>query len=167
MTPQDQRVARNKVVYLTYIILDGNGQLYEQYDMPIGYVHGANNDLFEKIEQALEGRGVGETIEVTLSPDEGFGHRDASLTFTDDIENVPPEYRQLGATVEFENDAGEGIQFRVSKIADGKLTIDANHPLAGQTVTFRVTIVAIRDATLDEIANGKPGEGAPGSQLLH
>lgn len=167
MTSSDQRIARNKVVYLTYIILDGSGELYEQYDMPIGYVHGANSDLFEKIEQALEGRSVGEVIEVTLNPDEGFGHPDASLTFTDDIENVPPEYRQLGATVEFENDAGEGIQFRVSKIADGKLTIDANHPLAGQTVTFRVTIVAVRDATLDEIANGKPAEAAPGGQLLH
>lgn len=164
----EQTVAKNKAVFLTYVIIDQAGEVFEQYDMPIGYIHGANSELFEKIEAALEGHAVGDTVEVELNPAEGFGEPDPGLTFTDDIANVPPEYRALGAIVEFENDAGEAMQFRVTKIADGKLTIDANHPLAGQTVVFKVNIVAIRDATLDEIANGKPEpENAQAATRLH
>ena len=78
------------------------------------------------------------------------------MTFTDDIDNVPPEFRRVGAEVEFQNEEGETRLFRVSKIADGKLTVDANHPLAGQTVTFMVNVVSIRDASMDEVANGLP-----------
>jgi FKBP-type peptidyl-prolyl cis-trans isomerase SlyD len=66
-------VARNMVVYLTYTILDQNGELFEQYDLPIGYVHGVNGPLFEKIEHALEGKQVGDCVEVRLSPRDGFG----------------------------------------------------------------------------------------------
>lgn len=152
----EQKVARNKAVYVTYSIIDQAGSLFEQYDVPVGYVHGGNSPLFEKIEVALEGRGVGDRVEVSLSPGEGFGEHDPGLSFTDDIENVPPEYRHVGAEVEFQNERGESMQFRVSRIADGKLTVDANHPLAGQTVTFVVSVVAIRDAAPDEIANGLP-----------
>lgn len=168
MSSTDQIVARNKAVFLTYVIVDQAGEVFEQYDMPIGYIHGANSELFEKIETALEGHRVGDSVEVELNPADGFGQPDPGLIFTDDIGNVPPEYRTLGALVEFENDAGEAMQFYVTKIADGKLTIDANHPLAGQTVTFKVNIVAIRDATLDEIANGKPEpENAQAGARLH
>lgn len=164
----EQIVARNKAVYLTYVIINQAGDVFEQYDMPIGYIHGADSELFEKIEAALEGHRVGDSVEVELNPAEGFGESDPALIFTDDIENVPPEYRSLGASVEFENEAGEAMQFNVTKIGDGKLTIDANHPLAGQTVSFKVNIVAIRDATLDEIASGKPEpENAHGGARLH
>ena len=165
---QEQIVSRNKAVFLTYVIIDQTGEVFEQYDMPIGYIHGANSELFEKIETALEGHRVGDSVEVELTPTEGFGEPDPGLIFTDDIANVPPEYRSLGALVEFENDAGEAMQFHVTKISNGKLTVDANHPLAGQTVTFKVDIVGIRDATLDEIANGKPEpENAQGGARLH
>lgn len=152
----EQKVSKNKAVYVTYSILDQSGAIYEQYEIPVGYVHGGNSPLFEKIEAALEGAKVGDRVEVTLNPQEGFGETDPQLTFTDDIENVPPEYRRLGAEVEFQNERGEAMQFRVSRIADGKLTVDANHPLAGQTVTFLVNVVNIRDASMDEIVSGLP-----------
>lgn len=165
---EEQVVSRNKAVFLTYVIIDQAGEVFERHDMPVGYIHGANSELFEKIETALEGRRVGESIEVELNPAEGFGEPDPALIFTDDIANVPPEYRSLGALVEFENDAGEAVPFYVTQISDGKLTVDANHLLAGQTVTFKVNIVAIRDATPDEIANGKPEpENAPGGARFH
>lgn len=168
LSSMEQIVGRHKAVFLTYVIIDQAGEVFEKYDMPIGYIHGANSELFEKIESALEGRRVGDSVDVELNPAEGFGEPDPSLIFTDDIANVPPEYRSLGALVEFENDAGEAMQFYVTKIVDGKLTIDANHPLAGQTVTFKVNIVAIRDATLDEIANGKPEpENTQSAARLH
>ncbi len=152
-------VARNKVVYLTYTILDQNGGLYEQYDLPIGYVHGANGPLFDKIERSLDGRQVGDRVEVALSPRDGFGEHKPELTFTDDIANVPPEHRRLGSEVMFENARGEQMQLRVTRIADGKLTVDGNHPLAGQTVKFVVTIVGVRPATPDEITSGIPADG--------
>lgn len=153
-------VANNKVVYLTYSIIDQDGEVFEQYDVPIGYVHGANSGLFEKIETALAGHAEGERVEVILTPGDGFGQHQPELTFTDSIDNVPPQFRHVGAAVSFENDAGESKEFRVTKIEDGKLTVDGNHPLAGQTVRFIVNIVDIRDATAEEIANGRPEDAS-------
>lgn len=152
----EQRVARNKAVYVTYSIIDQSGAVFEQSDVPVGYVHGCNGPLFEKIEKALDGHRIGDRIEVSLDPSEGFGPHDPNLTFTDDIGNVPPEFRRLGAEVELQNEQGESMMFRVSRIADGKLTVDANHALAGQTVKFVVSVVNIRDANMDEIVNGLP-----------
>jgi FKBP-type peptidyl-prolyl cis-trans isomerase SlyD len=152
----DQSVTRNKAVYVTYSIVDQSGTVFEQSDVPVGYVHGCNSPLFEKIEKALNGHKIGDRVEVSLNPDEGFGPHDPDLTFTDDIENVPPEFRRLGAEVELQNEQGETMMFRVSRIADGKLTVDANHALAGQTVKFVVNVVNIRDANMDEIVNGLP-----------
>ena len=157
----DSIVAKNKAIYITYSILDSQGQVVEQSDIPIGYVHGADSGLFEQVEAALEGAKAGDKLEVVLPPEQGFGAHDPTLTFTDDIDNVPPEYRYIGAEVEFENEQGEAMKFLVTKIENGKLTVDANHPFAGQTVKFAVTVVAVRDATPDEIANGRPDEGGP------
>jgi FKBP-type peptidyl-prolyl cis-trans isomerase SlyD len=112
--------------------------------------------LFEKIELALDGHRIGDRVEVLLNPAEGFGPHDPKLTFTDDIENAPPEFRRVGAEVEMQNEQGESMTFRVSRIADGKITLDANHALAGQTVTFVVDVDNIRDASMDEIVNGLP-----------
>jgi FKBP-type peptidyl-prolyl cis-trans isomerase SlyD len=153
-----QTVAKHKAVYLAYSIIDGQGRVFEQCDVPVGYIHGAGSDLFEKIENALEGRCVGDRVEISLAPAEGFGEHRPELTFTDDIENVPPQFRRVGAEIEFENERGEAMLFRVSKIENGRLTIDANHPLAGQTVTFVVTVAAIRAAVPEEIAAGRPAD---------
>ncbi|MHB1244996.1 MAG: FKBP-type peptidyl-prolyl cis-trans isomerase [Sulfuriferula sp.] len=153
-------IEKNKVVYLTYSIIDQNGAVFEQYDVPIGYVHGANSGLFQKIEVTLGGHEVGERVEVVLPPADGFGQHQPELTYTDSIDNVPPQFRHVGAAVSFENESGESKEFRVTKIEDGKLTVDGNHPLAGQTVRFIVNIVDIRDATADEIANGRPEDAS-------
>ncbi len=150
----DQIVAKNKVVSITYRILDEQGELVEQSDIPVDYIHGSDNDMFAKVEQALEGKTVGDTVAVVLPPEDGFGHADPSMTFTDDIENVPPEYRHVGARPMFQNKHGDVTEFVVSKIENGKLTVDGNHPFAGKTMTFNVNVVAIRDATEDELAGG-------------
>jgi FKBP-type peptidyl-prolyl cis-trans isomerase SlyD len=149
-------VTKDKIVSLTYTLRDGHGEIFEHTDVPISYLHGSGEGLFEKIESALEGLEVGDSIDVELSPGEGFGEHDPALTFTDDIAHVPPEYRHIGAEVEAENERGEAVRFVVTAIADGKLTVDANHPLAGQTVRFAVTVQAIRDATPEERRLGQP-----------
>lgn len=154
----EQRIAPNKLVAITYSIKDEQGELLEHSDMPISYIHGGRSDLFEKIETELEGHQVGDVIDVVLPPEEGFGQYDSSMTFTDDIGNVPEQYRQVGAEVEMKNDLGESRLFYVTRIENGKLTVDGNHPFAGKTLTFTVKVEDIRDATPADLeeAGGSP-----------
>jgi FKBP-type peptidyl-prolyl cis-trans isomerase SlyD len=147
-------IKRDKFVSLTYTITDENDEILERIDMPVNYVHGRDSQVIEKVEKALEGCAQGDEISVELSPDEGFGEHQAELTFIDQIDNVPPEFRHIGAEVEFQNDKGESRMFRVTKIEDGKLTVDGNHPFAGKVITYNIKVAAVRDASPDEIANG-------------
>ncbi len=151
-------VEKNKVVALAYTLKDEKGSLFEYSDLPIAYLHGSGSDLFDKIEGSLAGKKVGDTVKVVLSPKDGFGEYDASMSFVDDLENVPPELRKLGTELEAQNAKGEALKFVVTDIdtENNKLTVDANHPLAGQTVSFEVTIKDIRDAMPAEIKAGKP-----------
>lgn len=124
--------------------------------MPVSYLHGGKGGLLPGIETALTGHQIGDRAEILLAPEEVYGVRDESLVFEDDIDNVPPQYRYIGAEVEFQNQAGESKAFYVTRIENGKLTVDGNPALAGQTVTCVVNIVDIRDASPDEIRNGIP-----------
>lgn len=150
-------VAPNKIVAVTYVLRTEAG-VVEVRDLPVSYLHGAASDLFPKVEQALEGKSVGERVSVTLTAEEGFGAHDPKLTFTDDLENAPPELRQVGMEFEAQNARGEAMLLKVTHVADGKITVDANHPLAGRTVTFDVTVQDIRDATPEELRLGRPAD---------
>ena len=149
-----ETITRDKLVSLTYTITDENDEILERIELPIHYVHGRESQVIDKIEQALEGCEQGDEISVQLNPEEGFGEHQPELTFTDDIENVPHEFRHIGAEVEFQNDKGESRMFRVSKIDNGKLTVDGNHPFAGKVITYNIKVTSVRDATSDEIVNG-------------
>src|SRR5512143_489483 len=107
----DDIVAKNKVVYIRYTVLDESGLVRGQQDMPIGYVHGAHSGLFEEIEQGLDGHKVGERVEIYLSPGV-FGDRDPDLVVEEDIDNVPPQIRRIGAEAEMQNDSGDVLTFR-------------------------------------------------------
>ena len=157
-------ISANKVVSFTYSIVDDSGETLEQSDLPISYVHGGKHDLFEKIEQELEGAVVGDTVHVSLTPEEGFGLHDPDLTYTDDIENVPPEFHRIGAEVEMMNDQGDTKKFTVTRIENGKLTVDGNHPMAGKVITFNIRVATIRDATPEEVENGVEAMAMP---VLH
>jgi len=161
----DATVEKGKVVSLSYSLKDQNGELYEYRDVPEAYVHGAGSELFPRLEQALAGHRKGDRVTVALRPEDGFGERDPDLTFTDDLANVPEEFRRIGAEVEMRSDHGESRLFYVTRIENGRLTVDGNHPLAGQAVTFEVTINGIRDATEAELRNGRP-DAAPAGGLL-
>ena len=161
----EQKVEENKVVSLTYVIVDETGAVLEQYDMPISYVHGPNSNMYPKVAQALEGARVGDEIEVTLHPAEGFGERDPSLTFSDAIDNVPPEYRHLGAEATFQNEQGETVTMTVVKMENGQIELDGNHPFAGKTVTFKLRVQEIRDATEQEVGSGEVAQGT--NPVLH
>ena len=147
-------ISRHKVVAITYSIIDESGAILEQSDIPVYYVHGGPNDMFPDIEAALDGCTLGDSVEVVLPPEKAFGYHDPAMTFTDDIANVPPEFRRVGAEVEMQNDRGETRSFFVSKIEGDKLTVDGNHPFAGKTLTYAVTVADIRDASEEEKLKG-------------
>jgi len=157
-------VTKNKVVSLIYVVRNEKGEIFEYRDLPVSYVQGSGADLFPKIEPALEGRAVGDRVAVQLTPADAFGDRDPKLTFTDDIENAPPELRRVGAEFEAQNAKGESILLTVTRIEGDKITVDANHPLAGQNISFEVTVQEIRDATPEEIHNGRPAGDLPSLQ---
>ena len=142
------------MVAITYSIIDDSGAILEQSDIPVYYVHGGPNDMFPDIEAALDGCTLGDSVEVVLPPEKAFGYHDPSMTFTDDIDNVPSEFRRVGAEVEMQNERGETRSFFVSKIEADKLTVDGNHPFAGKTITYNITVNEVRDATASELKNG-------------
>jgi FKBP-type peptidyl-prolyl cis-trans isomerase SlyD len=109
----------------------------------------------------LEGRAVGDTISVELDCNKMFGPRDESLVFTDFIENVPEEYRELGTTIVMESEQGKTKTFLVTRIGEKTLTIDGNNPLCGRQVVFELEILTVRDATEAEIAAGGKVETRP------
>ena len=148
------RISQNKLVSLVYTITDDSDNVLESNDVPVQYIQGVSSQVIEKIEQVLEGHQAGDMVQVSLTPEEGFGPHRPELTFTDDLKNVPAEFHAIGAEVEFQNDHGESKIFRVSEIRDGKLTVDGNHPFAGKSITYNITVKEVRDASAGELADG-------------
>lgn len=147
-------ITRGKYVQFTYSIADRDGTILEQSDLPMGYIHRSEQiGLIPSVEHSLEGKHAGEVVEVIVPPRDGFGEHDPNLTYTDDLDNVPEQFRRIGAQVEMQNESGEVRTFFVSGIERGKLTIDGNHPFAGKTVVFTIRVLEVRDPTdLDQQA---------------
>ena len=142
-------------VELTYKVTDRRtGHVLTRVEFPLGYVHGHNEILAPAVHMRLEGRAAGEIIEVTIDGNDIFGPRDESLVFSDALENVPEEYRQVGTSILMENDRGETRSFLVTHMDDDTLTVDGNNPLCGREVVFALEILAVRDATDDETRAG-------------
>ena len=142
----------NKYVELSYKITDQKtGNILTRVEFPIGYVHGANDVLSPEVTAELEGKSVGDIIEVPIDCNQLYGPRDESLVFTDHIENVPEEYREVGTKIVMENEKGETKDFLVTRIDDKTLTVDGNNPLCGRKVIFTLEILTIRDASDEEI----------------
>ncbi|MDD4880868.1 MAG: peptidylprolyl isomerase [Gallionellaceae bacterium] len=157
----DDVVSKHRVVYIRYSVLDETGRVMGQQDLPTGYVHGAGSGLFDEIEQSLDGHKVGDQVESFLAAG-AFGERDPDLVIEEEIDNVPPQIRYVGAEAELQNDNGDVLTFRVIAIEDGKITLDGNNPMAGRVAKCVAEILSIRDATPEEIKNGFPAEqGAP------
>lgn len=150
-----QVVRPGKYVSLTYSIADEAGAILEQTDLPVGYIHGGHTELIGGMDEAVSGRCAGDRVDLALSPEQGFGPHDPDLTFTDDLANVPPELRFVGAEVQMQNAQGEVRVFYVTAVGEHTLTVDGNHPLAGKALSVHVHIREVRDPTPDElIADG-------------
>ena len=148
-------IQEGKFVELTYKVTDRKtGHVLTGVEFPLGYVHGHNEILAPSVHHQLEGKAAGDVIEVPIDGNEIFGPRDESLVFTDHIENVPEEYRQIGTSILMENDDGQTRSFLVTRMDDETLTVDGNNPLCGREVVFKLEILTVRDATEEETSAG-------------
>ena len=150
-----ETIQDGKFVGLTYKVTDKKtGHVLTTVEFPLGYVHGHNEILAPSVHMELEGKSAGDVIEVPIDGNQIFGPRDESLVFTDHIENVPEEYRQVGTSILMENDKGQTRSFLVTRVDDETLTVDGNNPLCGREVVFTLEILAVRDATDEEMKAG-------------
>jgi FKBP-type peptidyl-prolyl cis-trans isomerase SlyD len=163
------RVAAGKLVSLTYSIRDDAGQVLEQSNLPVSYIQGGNSELIGGMDAAIAGKGAGDEVELDVAPEaSGFGPYDPDLTFTDAVENVPPEFRRVGAEVPMQSDAGETRTFYVTRIADGRLTVDGNHPLAGKRLRVRIRIQDVREPSAADVqADAADDAPATNAGTLH
>jgi FKBP-type peptidyl-prolyl cis-trans isomerase SlyD len=151
-----ETIQDGKFVELTYKVTDKkSGHVLTMVEFPLGYVHGYNEILAPFVHKELEGKSAGDVIEVPIDGNQIFGPRDESLVFTDHIENVPEEYRQVGTSILMESDKGQTRSFLVTRIDDETLTVDGNNPLCGREVVFTLEILTVRDATDEETRAGQ------------
>ncbi|WP_330185044.1 peptidylprolyl isomerase [Nocardia sp. NBC_01503] len=151
-------IAADKVVSIEYTLTDDDGDVLDTSvgDEPLVYLHGAEN-IVPGLEQALDGKGTGDELDVVVEPNDGYGAYLAELVSTvprDMFEGVD----ELEPGMEFHAEAPDGdSQIVTVRAVDGDdVTIDANHPLAGQRLHFKVKVVDIRDATAEELLHGHP-----------
>jgi len=150
-----ETIRDGKFVELTYKVTDQKtGHVLTRVEFPLGYVHGHNEILAPAVHRELAGKSAGDVIEVPIDGNQIFGPRDESLVFTDHIENVPEEYRQVGTSILMENDRGQTRSFLVTRMDDETLTVDGNNPLCGRAVVFTLEVLTVRDATEAETRAG-------------
>ena len=155
-------IQNEKFVELNYKVIDQKtGDVLIAVEFPLGYVHGVNDVLSEQVTNQLDGKKVGDIIEVPVDTKLLYGERNESLVFTDRIENVPDEYREIGMTITMENEKGEPRNFIVTRFDDKTLTVDGNNPLCGREVIFSLEVLTIREATDEEIDLGGAVDADP------
>lgn len=146
-------VGKNTVVTLAYNLMDPDGNMLDEGNEPIVYLHGGYDGVFLPIEAALEGKSLGDSVTVKLQPNDAFGEYDFDLLQIEPVENLPQPLK-VGMMIEGETEDGfeEGAVFyTVTEIADGKAVLDGNHPLSGMALVFTGTVTDIRPATAQEI----------------
>jgi FKBP-type peptidyl-prolyl cis-trans isomerase SlyD len=154
------KITKNKVATFDYELFDEQGTLLDSSaEEPLAYIHGVGQ-IVPGLERALEGKAEGEAVSVVVPPDEGYGDRDEELILTvSRAQFERPTDVVVGLQVHVNGPDGDSVA-RVTAIAGDEVTLDANHPLAGKTLSFSVTIRGVRDATKEELRHGHVhGEG--------
>lgn len=147
-------MTKNSVVTLEYYIEDLQNNILDSGEESLIYLHGGYNDIFPKLEQALEGKKVGDTITVQLTPKESFGEYDDELVSMEDRSEFDDNLcvgEQFIVSMDDSDDEAQKISYTVTDIKEDKVTLDGNHPLAGLEVVFYATVLDIRKATAQEI----------------
>jgi len=148
------QVAKNTVVSLNYELTDTDGKVIEKTEAPIEYLHGGYDGIFPLVEKALAGKSAGETCRVRLEPDDAFGEYNAGLVHLEPRDKFPDS---IAVGMQFEGrgvESGTTLVYTVTNIADDKVVVDGNHPLAGKALDFICTVAAVRAATQEELTHG-------------
>ncbi len=144
-----------KVVTLNYTLTDNEGTVIdESKDSSFAYLHGASN-IIPGLENALTGKQAGESLSVSVAPEDGYGERDAARTQSVP-KNMFPEDAEIEIGMQFhaQGPSEETIVVTVTELEDETVTVDGNHPLAGVELNFTVEIIEVRDASQEEIEHG-------------
>ena len=154
-------IVKDTVVTITYIVRDMDGKLLEESEDPVSYLHGGYDNIFPLVEQALEGRAVGESVDLKLQPADAFGEMDEELVRLEARENFPADIEVGMQFVGSPVDGSEEMLYTVTDVAEDKVVVDGNHPYAGQAVHFQCTVAEVRAATPDEVSH-RHAHGAHG-----
>jgi FKBP-type peptidyl-prolyl cis-trans isomerase SlyD len=147
-------IVKDTVVTLTYIVNDLDGKLLEQSEEPISYLHGGYDNIFPLVEQELEGKQVGDKVNIKLQPADAFGEYEQDLVRMEPRE-VFPDTIEIGMQfVGSPMDGDEEMLYTVTDIAEEKVVVDGNHPYAGQSVHFQCEVTEVRAASADEVSHG-------------
>lgn len=150
------KVTENAVVTFDYTLKNDKGDVIDTSSgaTPLSYIHAGGN-IIPGLEKELDGKSEGDQFSATVSPDEGYGTYDDSLVFTVAREKLPKE-QTLQNGMQFQTETPQGPRIlTLTSFNDSEATLDANHPLAGQTLHFDVTVREVREATDQEIAQGQ------------
>jgi len=162
------KIAKNTVVALAYTLSDAQGNMIEESDEPLVYLHGGYDGTFPKIEEALEGKEDGFNTQIHLEPDEAFGDYDPDLVKVESRDRFP-EPLEVGMQFEGTPDEAEDAQdptiYTVTDLAEDKVVLDGNHPLAGMALRFALTVTEVREATPDEIEH-EHAHGLDGLEVI-
>jgi FKBP-type peptidyl-prolyl cis-trans isomerase SlyD len=149
-------IAKDTVVTVHYKLSDAQGNLIEESREPMVYLHGGYENTLPKIEEALDGKPVGFETTIQVDPDDAFGEYDANLVKVEPRNRLPTP---LEVGMQFEGMPGDdeddqALVFTVTDIADDKVVLDGNHPLAGIALRFSLNVAEVRQASEEEIAHG-------------
>ncbi|MCL7461773.1 peptidylprolyl isomerase [Pseudomonas sp. NW5] len=156
------QIAANTAVSIDYILTNESGEVIDSSagGAPLVYLHGARN-IIAGLEKALEGKQVGDELDVSVEPEDAYGEYSAELVAVLP-RNMFEGVDQLEVGMQFHASAPNGgMQIVTIRELDGDdVTVDGNHPLAGQRLNFKVKVVNVRAAEAEEIAHGHiHGEG--------
>lgn len=151
-----ETVGPNKVITMQYSLTNADGVVVrEASGAPVSYLHGAGV-LFPKLESELESHAAGDIVTARLLPDDAFGKRDVDLVHQVPLEELPPgDTVEVGGNITGQDEDGNEVTFTVTGIENGIVSLDGNHPFAGQSLVFEVEIQGIREATDEEVRQRK------------
>ncbi|MDH3980872.1 MAG: FKBP-type peptidyl-prolyl cis-trans isomerase [Gammaproteobacteria bacterium] len=155
----NQKVSLNKVITMQYSLTNADGLVVrEAAGNPVSYLHGSSS-IPPRLESELENHAVGDIVRARLLPEDAFGKRDVELLHEMPVSEFPAgEKIEPGGQIVGTDEDGKEILFTITDIRDDIAYLDGNHPLAGQTLVFEVEIQGIRDATPEELSNGRTGD---------
>lgn len=147
------KIEKNTAVTLRYKLTDTTGKLLDPGREPMVYLHGGYDAIFPKVEAALDGQLPGYQTTLLLAPQDAFGERDESLLQSIPKAQFPPGVK-VGGQLQSLGSDGQARMFNVLKIKGDTVMLDGNHPMAGKSLRFALTVAAVRAATEEEIAHG-------------